>query len=362
MVRCTASIRLVVAAAAAFLSLPALASDGDASSTVAELKQLLAQYDSAGGGDTIPIEQALIRLRDLKAGAELVPFLAHRRFGSVAAWALSEVGDAAQAGAMLDALQGRDAAGKAELALYAGAFRTEGMRAALKAFEGAAETSPAHRALAGAARLRAGDPALEKDLLERLKGKDARAIADALLTIGDSRRADLLGRVVAFARDARPVGAGLTSAFGVETVTHLPDGGVSSTTTHPELKTLADAAAEAASRLVAPTTPDMIAWWYETEAGPRFPISPEGEALLAAYGAAAAKAAAAKALTPGEAVAAVLRHVREAPGGEHVKARIASVAFAGTWQIGYRLQGGGAGEGEAARTASVDAAGKVTAR
>lgn len=362
MIRRTSRFRCLVLAAASFLSLDAVTGEGDAAATVAEMKDLLAQYDRAGGGNTIPIEQAIIRLRDLRAGKELVPFLAHKRFGFAAAWALSELGDATLADSVLDAFKGRDTAGKAEWALFAGAFRTDAMRAALRELANSADANPQDKAAARAALLRAGDPAIEKELLEALKGKDVKAIAGALLTIGASRRADLLVKVTAFAKDERAVEGGLKSGFGVQTVKRLANGGQSSTTSYPALATLADVAVEAASRLVSPTTPDMMAWWYETETGPRFPISTEGKAFLAAYGEAAAKAAAAKGLSPGEAVAAVLRHVRGAPGGEEMKVRICSVAFAGGWTIGYKPEGFGAGESEAVRNVSVDGAGKVTAK
>lgn len=362
MIRRAAFVFSLVLASMSFLPLTALAGEGDVASTVAEMKDLLAQYDRAGGGNTIPIEQAIIRLRDLKAGKELVPFLAHKRFGFAVAWALSELGEAALGEAVLEAFKGRDAAGKTEWALFAGAFRTDAMRGALRELANAPEAKPQDKAIARAALLRAGDPAVEKEVLEKLKGKDVKAIAEALLTIGDSRRGDLLARVTAFAKDERAVEGGLKSGFGVRTVTKLANGGQSSTTSYPELKTLADVAAEAASRLVSPTTPDMMAWWYETETGPRFPINPEGKAFLAAYGEAAAKAAAAKGLAAGEAVSAVLGHVRGAPGGEEMKVRICSVAFAGGWQIGYRPEGFGAGENEAVRLVSVDGAGKVTAK
>jgi hypothetical protein len=62
----------------------ARAGEPDVAGTVEELKALLEQYDRAGG-NTIPIEQALIRLKEARAGKELVPFLARlRHFARIA--------------------------------------------------------------------------------------------------------------------------------------------------------------------------------------------------------------------------------------------------------------------------------------
>lgn len=330
----------------------------DAAGTVAELKELLKQYDAAGGGNTIPIEQALIRLRDARAAAELAGFLGHRRFGFAAAWALSETGDASPAKAVLEAFQARDARGKLEMGLHLGAFRTEEVRAALRAWHEAADAGT--KELARAALLRAGDPAVEKETLDALADRDPAACAKALLRVGDSRREDLLDRVAALAKDERAVPGDLKSRFGVRTRTQTPDGWTRETTDYPVLKTVGAVAIEAASRAVSPTTPEITAWWYEVEAGPRFAATPEGIAFLGAYAEASKAAAKAKGRTAREAVAAVTRWLKASDGD--ARARITGVAFRDGWVVRYRPVTDPGGEPGAEASATVDAEGHVTVK
>lgn len=312
----------------------------DAAATAEELKKLLVAYDKAKGGDTIPIERAIIRLRNAGAGKELVPFLSHKRFGFVVAWALAEIGDESHADAVLNAFQARKADGRHEMAFHMGAFRTEGVRGALRTLRDDSATQPVQKELLRIALLRAGDEKTEKEVLDAIGGSDVAACARALLLAGDSRRADLLPKIAGFARDTRPLGVEIQSRFPVEKK-------------YPALQTLADAAVEAASRLVAPTTPELIAWWYEAEELPRFPAGADGAALLQAYLDAAAKAAADGGIGPEVAVDAVVRKAR-AQGGDG-RVRIVSIAYTEQWEIGFRRSG-------KTGTGTIDREGNVTIR
>jgi hypothetical protein len=341
----------------------ARAGEPDVAGTVEELKALLERYDRAGGGDTIPIEQALIRLKDARAGKELVPFLAHRRFGFAAAWALSEIGDPVLAPGMLAAFKGREGNGKAEIALFLGAFRIDEVRAALRASLDGPEGAGAAKATFRAALLRAAEPAVEKEVLAGLQDKDPAACAAALLLIGESRRIDLMDRLAALAKDGRALPGEVKSRFGVQKTTRMPGGGMSMTTEFPVLKTVGAVAIEAAGVCVSPTTPGMIAWWYEAEVLPRFPQGPEGAAFLVSFAEAAGKAAKAKATGPGEAVSAAIRFLRSQPGNEESKVWITGVGFSERWEIRARLLAG-MGEGAAGdeKVVFVDREGKAAAK
>ncbi len=343
---------------AAVLSGGARADDPDAAATAASLQQLLAAYDRADGGNTIPIEQAIIRLRDLRATPALVAILGHARFGFLAAWALSEIGDTAADTAVVAAFKARsDTNARVAFALSVGAFTSADARTALRA-EIKRTTGPEQDAYR-AALLRSRDATCEAEALAALKGKDTAKCAATLLLVGDSRREDLLPRIAALAKDGRVVASNQASSFGVVTVTKTPTGS-SSSTAYPSLKTIGDFAVEAASRCVSPTTPAMVAWWYETEIAPRYPIGPEGTALLAATAVALERAAKAKARPMREAVGAVTQSVRAA--NADAKVQITGLAFSDRWEIRYRI-GGGFGEAPGPElTATVDGEGHVGVR
>ncbi|KAF0240807.1 MAG: hypothetical protein FD180_4765, partial [Planctomycetota bacterium] len=117
--------------ALALLAVTAFAGDPDPAKIAAGLREQLAAYDANNGGNTIPIEESFIALRDAKAGKEITPFLEHKRFGWFAAWAASGCGDAALAGPVVAEFRKRSDREAAEFALHVGAFATGDARTAL---------------------------------------------------------------------------------------------------------------------------------------------------------------------------------------------------------------------------------------
>ena len=81
------SVASVPLAATPFATPPAAHAGEDAKPApddpVAALKEHLAAYDAAGGGDTIPIEKGLLGLADTSP-QDLLPFASHGRFGPLA--------------------------------------------------------------------------------------------------------------------------------------------------------------------------------------------------------------------------------------------------------------------------------------
>ena len=354
-------MRLFAPLLLAFFALSAFADGPDVARTVEKLKADLAAYDKAQGGNTIPIEEGFIALRDARAGAEVTPFLEHNRFGFIAAWVASDIGDPALGPAVLAAFRNCDPAEQADFALYLAFFPTDDARAAIRAALEASKKEAKGRLRA--ALLRAGDPAIEKEILEGLADKDAGACVTALFVLGESRRPDLLDRVLPLVKDERPLAGVLRSRWGVRITKKTPEGGTSSTTDYPLLKTVGAVALEAAAICVLPTTPPMVAWWYENEIGPRFPQSADGIAFLTAWVEAAGKSAAAKACAPAVAVTAALRHLRAQEGQGDDRFRITGVVFGKNWEIRYRSGGPMATEANGEeKSVVVGADGVVTAK
>jgi hypothetical protein len=301
----------------------------------ARLREMLAGNEPLG--NTIPLEQEILALRDAGEAGALLEFAGHERFGFLVLWALTEIARPETEAAVLKAFAALPIAERAGAAVWLAAFRSDGVRAALRALRAEKELPEGSRGAVDAALLRAGDEKADGAVRAALDGTDADAIARALLLAGDARRADLLPEAAKRATDARKLAAPVASVFPVRVRTEIP-GGWSETTTYPELATLGEVAVEAASRMAKPLTPEMIAWWYEPEKGARFPNDEAGRRLLAAWVEAEAKAAAAMGPGSGAAVAKLFAGLR----GKHpdfLDVRITGISFDGAFRFTCLVNG-----------------------
>jgi len=311
------------------------------------LKDLLESYGSdmegRGSSNTIPVEQAILRARDEGDYGMLAEFASHPRFGPEILWALGE--DRKEEAKALAAFAGLPASARAAAALSIGAYRSDGARKALAQLLADPGLEAPARARVQAALLRAGDPKMLAAAKAALGGKDAEKAADALLLLGDARAAEFLEEALRLASDGTKVGGDRRSRFPEVVTTTNEDGWVTQTSSEPRLETLGDVALEAASRMVAPTTPEQMAWWCEVEHGPRFPRSDAGRKLLRQWVGEDRKARKEKAVGAETALLAIARKIRQEMPEEPVEMTVLSVAFDKAWTIRYRL-----GEAEAAAT------------
>jgi len=326
----------------------------DKEAAAAELEALLNKRMM----NTIPREKAVMKLRDLKASRELERFLDVPRLNDMVIWALSEIGDPGSVAPVLKALDRMDVKQRPYLGRFVGSFRTPEVRAWLEALSenGALSGSGAERWLL-AARLRAGDPAVIKTVRGRLKSKDPAECASALLALGDSRDPAFLERIARFTGDRRSLNAPVKSVFGVEHRKKLANGGWSCRTVYPELKTVAEVALEAASRVVQPMTPEQIAWWHEMERAPRFPPDEDGAKRLKAFVEAEKKAARKRVASSAVALRRLFDHVRASKEGEMAQAekvKVLGAKLTSRWEFTIEMLG-------SRRTAAVDLkSGEVT--
>lgn len=326
----------------------------DKAAAAAELQTLLDKRMM----NTIPREKAVMKLRDLKASRELVRFLDVPRLNAMVIWALSEIGDPRSVAPVLKALDRMDVKQRPYLGRFVASFRTPEVRAWLEALSEneALSGSGAERWLL-AARLRAGDPAVIKRVGGRLKSKDSTECASALLAMGDSREPAFLERIARFTGDRRSLDAPAKSVFGVEHRKKLANGGWSCSTVYPELKTVAEVALEAASRVVQPMTPEQIAWWHEMERAPRFPPDEDGAKRLKAFVDAERKAARKGVASSAVALHRLFDHIRASKEGEMAQAekvKILAGKLTSRWEFTIEMLG-------SRRTATVDVKrGKVT--
>jgi hypothetical protein len=318
----------------------------------ARLRDLLGS--GSRGGNTIPIEQEILRLRDERSAEALVGSVGHERWGPIVLWALAGIAGEAEEATLLDAFARMPVPQRVGSATALAQRQSAKVREALRALLGEVGAEEGARQTVHAALLRAGDEATRGEVDAALAGSDVAAIVRALLCAGEARAAEYLPAAAALAGDLRPVTPPVRSAFGVRTRTEIP-GGFREETAYPDLATLGAVALEAANRIVGPDTPGMIAWWYEIEETPRFGAGEDGARHLAAYVAEDRKAAEAGALRAETAIRQVLEHLRRTRGGEGGKVRVTEVAFDGAWTIAGTADGG-------PWRASVSAKGEVTAR
>lgn len=320
---------LLCAAAAALLAGSASADEG------ATLRKHLAAYDRAGGGNTIPIEQEILRLRSSGAADVLVEHLGHRRFGPTILWALTEMKRPPPVDKILEAYRGYSAQEQLQAARSLAALATDEARTALRELSSRKEWNEHGLAIVRGALLRARDPATEEWVKRSLESKDADEVAAALLAAGNGRVERMLPAAAKLLDDGRTLEKSVRSRYKISVRKELPNGGVQISSRYPDLKTVGEVALEAANRMVAPTTPEYIAWWYELEKDKRF----DGAEKLRRYIAADRKAAKAKAPSATQAIAVVLAHLREQnPKGAHV--RIVEVRFRNkAWTIIFEIDG-----------------------
>jgi len=318
------------------------------------LRDLLGNYESdmaeRGGSDTIPVEQAMIRARDAGEYAMLAEFAGHPRFGAEILWALGEARK--EESKALAAFRTLPLPARLEAAFHVGNYASEAARKALLELRDDPALEASMRPIVESALLRAGETKAREAVRAALAGKDAEKAAEALLRLGDARASEFLGEALRRATDATKLANPPASRFEERTRTDGPDGSYTESTTFPSLPTLGEVALEAASRMVASTTPPRIGWWYDVERGRRFPSGEEGAKRLRQWVEADRKAGKAKAVGAQEAVSALFRRLRaDAPEGP-MEVSVLSVEFDKAWTIRYRLSGEEA-------SATVDAAGAV---
>ena len=332
----TLAVALAVTAGASW------AGDAAGEDPGARLRALLEEYDRAGAGNTTPLEMAILELRDAGAVDALAGFLGHPEFGATILWAMVATGKPGVEARVLPAFLAFDAPTKTQAAIALGGLRTEEVRRALREAVAAARTDAAAAHLVPlfeAALLRARDEATTKAHRADLGSKDADRVAAALLRAAEARETAFLADAARFAGDERPVANPVVSDWSVESVETNPDGGVTHRFDRPHRATLGAVALEAANRMVKSTTPDFIAWWYDLEKGPRFGFDAEAKGRIEAWVAAETSARKAKAPPSSEAVAALVRHLRQAGRGESTLAVTGASFEKGRWLLSYALDG-----------------------
>jgi hypothetical protein len=307
------------------------------------LAELLDAYDRRGGGNTIPIEREILRLKAAGDCERLARYIGHHRFGGTVLWALAGPESAAQEATALRAFRSWPPDRRARAAIWLARWRTEAVRSALRQLLASKSVEGTLLRHVEAALLRAGDEAVRKKVDAALKSDRGRPddLAQALLLAGDARALGYLDRAAHFVTSQRRLERPVRSAFQVEKRTKLPNGGQRIETSSPELGSLGEVALEAANRMVRPTTPEYIAWWYEMEKGPRF----EDAAQLQAYVAAGAEGATA-------AVNALLAHLRQTREAD-TRVAIGTVSREGGWKISCTIN-------KEEVVATVDARGNVS--
>jgi hypothetical protein len=308
--------------------------------SVAALKDHLADYDAAGGGDTIPIEKAVLGLGASKPEA-LVPFASHRRFGPLVITVCAEAGPGRLAADLVKAFDAHEIPARVESALGIAALQTDAARASLRALAAAdavkGEESSAARVRS--ALVRSGDTPSMDAVRGGLGSKDADQVAKALLTAGDARAAEFLADAAKLADDARKLATPIASSWPETKVTKSADGLSSTTETVPvSLTTVGAVALEAASRMGATTLPEWVAWWAWPEKGARFGQGADGVARLRAFAAADAKAAPSKMPRAFTAVRAVVNLVAQT-SGEVAEFRFESATFGESWTVTGSVNG-----------------------
>jgi len=329
---------------------PALA---DEAPDDARLESLLAAYDRQGGGNTIPIEKEILALREAGATQALARHLGHPRFGSTVAWALSSAADEDVARQVVAAA--RTWPERTQAMAASSLARLPGKEAATFLRELAAIGDPnvwTRRAVQGAL-LRTGDEETVRAVKKALVAKDASVVAESLHAVALSYDPAWLSALARLLDDARTLPAKVRSRFKIESTERLDDGRTIHRAESPELETVGQLALEAANLLVRPDTPEMIAWWYELEKGPRFGFGEEGAGRLRHTVACDVQAARRKLPTACAAVDALLAHLRGArPDAESFALERLEVEK-DAWRLEARLD-------EAGLTAHVDASSRVT--
>ncbi len=321
---------LAVLLVAGLVCAPAPVSSAGEEKPGARLAELLGSQEPLG--NTIPVEQEILRLREAKEADALLPFIDEERFGFLVFWAVTDIARPDTEEAARKAFSALPLPERVDRARWLASYRSEGVRQALRALREDPSLPAESRRAVDVALLRADDATAVAGLKAALGGKDAEPLAAALLLAGDARRADFLADAAKHAGDERALSAPVESEGEIRTRTDNPGGGWTETSTHPALRTLGDVAVEAASRMVKPMTPEMMAWWYEPEKGLRFVPGAEGRALLAAWVAADAKAAAAGGPRAEAAYRRALARLREA-NPEFLEVRLTAVTFDGAFRF-----------------------------
>jgi hypothetical protein len=307
-----------------------------AADPAARLRKMLS--GSVRLNSTIPVEKEILRLRAEGKAAALTEFLGHENHGASCFWVLAESGKPEHEAKLLAAYRKMPLADRVWCSLWLANLGTEGTRATLRELARDESLPVGDRERVRSALLRAGDADLAKKIRTALAGGDPEAVARSLLVAGDARFVALLPMTLELAADRRKVSKELRSRFPVREKTVLENGWVRETTTYPVLRRIGEVALEAASRMVSPTTPEQIAWWYEVEKGPRFPTDEEGAALLKTYVEADRMAARARAVRAGDAISIALERLRTTMETE-LEVRISSVKFERVWEIVCRANG-----------------------
>jgi hypothetical protein len=327
--------------ALAMLQAGLLAQAADRDAAISQQARTLAEhlqaYDQRGGGNTIPIEQAILALRDLGAAEQLLEHLSHRRFGGTIVWALAELGDPTVLPSILEALGETSLEQRVESCFHLAALGAPA-RTWLVELAGTANLEPRQAERVRRARLRAGDETVLAATRQALAAKQADVVAPALLDLGESRNLAYLDLLLPYLDDERSVaGLELRSRYGSKVVTKDDRGWTTERTEYPTLERLGDVALEAVNRLHAPTTPEYIAWWYEVLTGPWF-AGEDARDRLRAYAAAAVQAREAGAVSGPEALARGVATRREAL--QHRSITGLTFAFGeGGWTIDLTIDG-----------------------
>jgi pimeloyl-ACP methyl ester carboxylesterase len=190
----------------------------------ADLEDLLAAYDRRGGGNTIPIERAILALREAGAVDDLADHLGHPRFGATVAWALATNADEALARRIVAAV-GRWNAREQGMAASTLARLPDGAGLPILQEMGARESLPGWaRPLVSGALLAAGDPDTVGAVKKELRAKEPEAVATALKAVAHSHDPAWLPALSALRRDERALPQKVRSHFQVRSTKEGPTG------------------------------------------------------------------------------------------------------------------------------------------
>jgi hypothetical protein len=231
-----------------------------------ELSKLLNEYQQQGGGNTIPIEQNLIKLMELKAGNTLLEVMKNaptKRFDTEFIWAICTTDDAKIIEPLISYIDGiSNKAQKIQCCKYLGRFASDSASKFITKCLNETNDNNQNQILKGAL-LSSGDKKVLETLKNDLKDKDISKKVSAIQLAGLTNNQLFLEYLIPLFNDKTTISPTIKSnLFPVVEITETENSTTESSKPR-ELKTIKDVALESANMLFKKNTPEIIAWWYE---------------------------------------------------------------------------------------------------
>jgi hypothetical protein len=231
-----------------------------------ELSGFLNEYQQQGGGNTIPIEQNLIKLMKLKAGTTLFETMKNaptQRFDGEFIWAICATGDSKIIEPLISYIDGiSNKTQKIQCCKYLGGFTSDIVSKFISKCLNETDDNNQKQILRGAL-LSSGDKQVLEALKNDLKDKDINKKVSAIQLAGLANNQSFLEYLTPLLNDKTIISPTIKSnLFPIVEITKT-ENSTSESSKPRELKTIKDVALESANLLFKKNTPDMIAWWYE---------------------------------------------------------------------------------------------------